>query len=188
MENTSPISTSLDMSWYRFVPELPGTLPTFVSSTPLNIQNQKPTSSSNRDSGLGSSTLTSSYLSPNAAAFSIDRLLGLSTELETRPRSPSSFSPQPLDLSVHRPSKGKTFSCRYCSKTYSSRSSTRLHEATHTMPFGCTDCGRRFSRPWLLRSHRRTHTGERPFACPICARKFSDRSNMRAHRRLHRPR
>ncbi|VDP81625.1 unnamed protein product [Echinostoma caproni] len=75
--------------------------------------------------------------------------------------------------------------CKHCGKPYTSRSSLRLHEATHTLPFGCEDCGKRFSRPWLRDIHHRTHTGEKPYACQICARRFADRSNMRAHQRVH---
>ncbi|CAH8599047.1 unnamed protein product [Schistosoma turkestanicum] len=80
------------------------------------------------------------------------------------------------------------YDCRYCGKSYSVKSSIRLHEATHTLPFYCQDCGKRFSRPWLRDIHRRTHTGEKPYECTICGRRFADRSNMRAHQRVHKER
>ncbi|TPP63681.1 Protein escargot [Fasciola gigantica] len=78
-----------------------------------------------------------------------------------------------------------SLACKFCGKQYTSRSSVRLHEATHTLPFSCDDCGKRFSRPWLRDIHRRTHTGEKPYECQVCARRFADRSNMRAHQRVH---
>ncbi|TNN09997.1 Zinc finger protein, partial [Schistosoma japonicum] len=80
------------------------------------------------------------------------------------------------------------YNCRYCGKSYSVKSSIRLHEATHTLPFYCEDCGKRFSRPWLRDIHRRTHTGEKPYECTVCGRRFADRSNMRAHQRVHKER
>ncbi|KAF8569195.1 hypothetical protein P879_08694 [Paragonimus westermani] len=102
----------------------------------------------------------------------------------------------PIDLSVQRvgaqlvvadklPGLNTGFVCRFCEKAYTSRSSIRLHEATHTLPFQCGDCGKRFSRPWLRDIHHRTHTGEKPYTCEICQRRFADRSNMRAHQRVH---
>ncbi|CAI2736772.1 unnamed protein product [Schistosoma spindalis] len=83
---------------------------------------------------------------------------------------------------------GEQYDCRYCGKSYSVKSSIRLHEATHTLPFHCQDCGKRFSRPWLRDIHYRTHTGEKPYECTICGRRFADRSNMRAHQRVHKER
>lgn len=79
----------------------------------------------------------------------------------------------------------KTFSCKYCEKTYTSMGALKMHIRTHTLPCKCTICGKAFSRPWLLQGHIRTHTGEKPFSCNFCNRAFADRSNLRAHLQTH---
>jgi snail 2 len=79
----------------------------------------------------------------------------------------------------------KSFSCKYCEKTYVSLGALKMHIRTHTLPCKCKLCGKAFSRPWLLQGHIRTHTGEKPFACQHCRRAFADRSNLRAHLQTH---
>lgn len=107
-------------------------VPIDVDSTSCKPSPSSTTPSSNRDSGLGSfvsnsSSSFSSYppLSSNAIAFSIENLLDLST-----PKHGSSFTQlgralRPLDLSISGLPRSRAYSCRYCSKTYSSRSSMR---------------------------------------------------------------
>jgi snail 2 len=79
----------------------------------------------------------------------------------------------------------KSFSCKYCEKTYVSLGALKMHIRTHTLPCKCKLCGKAFSRPWLLQGHIRTHTGEKPFSCQHCRRAFADRSNLRAHLQTH---
>lgn len=79
----------------------------------------------------------------------------------------------------------KSFSCKYCSKVYTSLGALKMHIRTHTLPCKCHLCGKAFSRPWLLQGHIRTHTGEKPFSCHHCRRAFADRSNLRAHLQTH---
>ncbi|KAL5107229.1 hypothetical protein TcWFU_000256 [Taenia crassiceps] len=120
-------------------------LPVYVDSTSCNLPPSSSTPSSNRDSGLGSLTSNtsssfSSYpsLSSNAIAFSIENLLHLST-----PKQESSFTRmeralQPLNLSTRGFSRPRTYSCRYCCKAYSSRSSMRYVPSDFTRrPIRC---------------------------------------------------
>ena len=82
------------------------------------------TPSRNKDSGLGSFTsssisacVTKESSSPyNGFTFSIENILGLSDPKEQQ---------APLDLSIRAPNQRPSFGCRYCSKTYSSRSAVR---------------------------------------------------------------
>ncbi|XP_006888918.1 PREDICTED: zinc finger protein SNAI3 [Elephantulus edwardii] len=79
----------------------------------------------------------------------------------------------------------RCFSCKHCTKEYSSLGALKMHLRTHTLPCICALCGKAFSRPWLLQGHIRTHTGEKPYTCPHCSRAFADRSNLRAHLQTH---
>ncbi|EIM21337.1 hypothetical protein E3Q22_01168 [Wallemia mellicola] len=58
-------------------------------------------------------------------------------------------------------SKGKVYTCQYCSKT--------------------------FNRPSSLKIHTYSHTGERPFVCQVngCNRSFSVASNLKRHAKVH---
>lgn len=112
-------------------------------------------------------------------------------------------------------SKGKTFSCDTCSKTFTRKSTWRHHVKihvddkfkeckicgkklkfsgnmlshlkTHTgdRPFKCDFCEKTFTRAASLYTHVRSHTGEKAFLCEICGKGFSDKSHYRRHLRIH---
>ncbi|XP_054265964.1 zinc finger protein OZF-like isoform X2 [Macrosteles quadrilineatus] len=114
---------------------------------------------------------------------------------------------------VHKMSK--TWICRYCGKSMSTKLSVQIHERIHTnvKPYvcewcgnafrskanliqhhakhtgvrkhTCPVCGKMFSRTFFLKTHMRTHTGERPYQCDVCEQRFTQVGDMRRHRRRH---
>ncbi len=136
-------SPPLDLSsnGFRMYPNADGEgmmAPPPTMSTPLIPSSHKSafravTPRRQRDSGIDSSTSivstplsSSSGLSTNAAAFSIDSLLGHTTGEEQSTSPPS--NPKPV-ASIRRgrsPSSDKnTYKCKHCDKEYTSRSSVR---------------------------------------------------------------
>ncbi|KAM4634129.1 uncharacterized protein ACJ7VT_007690 [Polymixia lowei] len=88
-----------------------------------------------------------------------------------------------LRRSVEPPNKLKPVSCSLCSKTFSPKTSLKLHMRTHTAekPFSCSLCGKKFTQKGGLQSHMRIHTGEKPFRCLLCTEKFTQKKTLNAH-------
>ncbi|CDS37531.1 hypothetical protein EmuJ_000478500 [Echinococcus multilocularis] len=134
--SSTSVSTSSAPQWYNSTPLLLEKLPPQVHSTPRNPSSCSSVPSRSRDSGLGSLasdsttfSFTSTFcppLSPNAIAFSIENLLGLSTPKQESSSTKQERALQPLNLSTSALPRPRTYSCRYCSKAYSSRSSMRV--------------------------------------------------------------
>ena len=81
----------------------------------------------------------------------------------------------------------KPFSCKYCDKSFSVRSTLVVHERNHTgeKPFKCKHCGKAFAVSSHCITHERSHTGEKPFKCKHCDKAFSVSSNLATHERTH---
>ncbi|KAK3908337.1 Zinc finger protein Xfin, partial [Frankliniella fusca] len=81
----------------------------------------------------------------------------------------------------------RTFSCKYCSNKFSSKSLLIMHTRTHTgeKPYKCDQCNARFIQKSQLTSHIRVHTGERPYECAYCNAKFAWKSHLSYHVRKH---
>ncbi|XP_061475259.1 zinc finger protein 397-like [Rhineura floridana] len=81
----------------------------------------------------------------------------------------------------------KQYTCSFCEKSCSQRSTLTVHERTHTgeRPYECPACGKGFSHCSNLIAHRTVHTGGRPYKCSDCGDTFRHGSHLIAHRRIH---
>ncbi|XP_050681359.1 zinc finger protein 782-like [Leptidea sinapis] len=85
-------------------------------------------------------------------------------------------------LAIHT-SKKKLYTCADCSRTYSTLSSFKTHQITHSTdrPYSCNFCSKRFKRFQELRYHMYKHTGEKPFNCLQCQENFVTRKGLYIH-------
>ncbi|KAF1388140.1 hypothetical protein PFLUV_G00087130 [Perca fluviatilis] len=86
------------------------------------------------------------------------------------------------------PSDKGPFSCRSCSKTFTSQLQLVHHRRkTHVTErsFLCGICGKSFKKQIHVRNHIRIHTGERPFQCSDCGKTFSALANLMRHNLIH---
>lgn len=81
----------------------------------------------------------------------------------------------------------KSFNCRFCEKTFSRKSTLKVHCLSHTKekPFKCNTCSKTFAQIVHLKNHERIHNGEKPYQCAFCSRKFSVKCNLVIHTRIH---
>ncbi|XP_042345235.1 zinc finger protein 585A [Plectropomus leopardus] len=80
------------------------------------------------------------------------------------------------------------FSCRSCSKTFTSQLQLVRHRRKAHIPersFVCGICGKSFKKQIHVRNHIRIHTGERPFQCSDCGKTFSSLANLMRHNLIH---
>lgn len=87
--------------------------------------------------------------------------------------------------SVHE--KLKPFKCSYCAKTFTAKSTKRVHELSHTgdFPFICNFCGKGFRRSNQLKIHLDIHTTIPELLCPICKRSQSSKADLENHLKIH---
>ncbi|XP_060808050.1 zinc finger protein 135 isoform X2 [Amyelois transitella] len=95
------------------------------------------------------------------------------------------------NLSVHMAahlSKGKSYICKICGRSYNTRSNLKTHSITHSneRPYECHICKKSFKRNQDLKFHINQHTGAKPYKCPFCDKSFASSGNCYSHRnRMH---
>ncbi|XP_046408610.1 zinc finger protein OZF-like [Ischnura elegans] len=84
-------------------------------------------------------------------------------------------------------SREMPYTCQICQKSFTYRSTLRIHLRKHTgkKPYACRICEKSFSEKGTLKIHIRTHTGERPYSCYHCEKSFSAKTYLVEHIRIH---
>ncbi|KAK7886844.1 hypothetical protein WMY93_026465 [Mugilogobius chulae] len=80
------------------------------------------------------------------------------------------------------------FSCRSCSKSFTSQKQLVHHRRkAHAAEcsFMCGICGKSFKKQIHVNNHIRTHTGERPYQCSVCGKTFTLLANLIRHNLIH---
>ena len=81
------------------------------------------------------------------------------------------------------------YSCKHCSKTFSTNFSLVRHQLVHTQikPFQCAFCTKTFALAQYQREHEFIHTNLKPFVCGVngCTESFRQRGKLSLHRRTH---
>ncbi|XP_055529896.1 zinc finger protein 813-like [Wyeomyia smithii] len=82
----------------------------------------------------------------------------------------------------------KDYHCEHCSRSFTDRSSLRIHEGRHLgKSFVCSSCDKSYFSKNELRQHLTMQHLERRHACDICQRKFPSRTILNDHKRVHMP-
>ncbi|XP_055711892.1 zinc finger protein 239-like [Phlebotomus papatasi] len=80
------------------------------------------------------------------------------------------------------------YTCRSCSKEFSSLDLLGEHEVTHidTRPYVCEICAKTYKNMKSLSKHINLHCGgKKRYECDYCGKKFSTSFNRKLHVRLH---
>ncbi|XP_075210610.1 uncharacterized protein LOC142317963 [Lycorma delicatula] len=79
------------------------------------------------------------------------------------------------------------YKCKYCKKTFKSKSILKCHINNHTseIKFTCNICNKHFKNNSNLKVHLSIHTGERKFACNFCNKSFNQNANLKKHISIH---
>lgn len=136
-----------------------------------------------RSNRLSSASSSSSEDSDHSA--NVGRKPSSSTTLPC-PQCPALLSTRHhLDrhMSAHAANFG-TFSCTYCSKTFTGKHKYQVHMRQHLgeRKFKCSECGQAFLQREFLRRHEMTHSREAPFICFDCGRTFRQQVNLKQHK------
>ena len=83
------------------------------------------------------------------------------------------------------PASLKRIQCKFCHKSFKSKSGHKLHEGTHrgVFPHKCPYCGKGFLSLNHLRGHLVDHTGVKVFRCSNCGREFRHAQNLKNHQK-----
>ncbi|XP_058055159.1 zinc finger protein 420-like [Anopheles bellator] len=79
----------------------------------------------------------------------------------------------------------KPLTCKFCSKTFHTTGSLRIHMKIHNKEHQCPYCSRKFALQSQLKEHIRTHTDENPFMCKVCGKTFLTASTLHNHKKIH---
>ena len=93
-----------------------------------------------------------------------------------------------LKLHVLKHAGRRPHQCPTCGKSYLTSSHLKYHiDAIHseTKRFVCNVCHKSFSYKTSYKLHRRLHTGDRPFICPTCGKGFVTGGALREHQKIH---
>lgn len=78
----------------------------------------------------------------------------------------------------------RNYKCPYCPKTFKTSVQLSGHKNSHTKPFTCTECNRPFGSLYAVRAHMESH--KRPnhnlkHICYICGAKYARRFALNDH-------
>lgn len=84
-------------------------------------------------------------------------------------------------------SRKEPWSCQFCNRKFTQRSSKHRHEKLHlgVKPHKCHFCDKAFTRKYILDEHERVHTGEKPYKCTVCSKSYTLRTCLRKHEFHH---
>lgn len=79
--------------------------------------------------------------------------------------------------------------CQFCSRTFTSETVLKKHEADHSQDFQCPQCPQSYSRKANLKTHIRTSHDKVFFKCSFegCEQEFAHRKSLRNHFKAHSP-
>ncbi|XP_055588674.1 zinc finger protein 260-like [Uranotaenia lowii] len=100
---------------------------------------------------------------------------------------PKSFTDR-SSLRIHEGRhSGRSFECSYCGKSYFSLNEMQQHQTMQHLErkFECETCGRKFPTRTVLNEHFLVHKDLRPFRCDICDATFKRKRNLIRHTSLH---
>ena len=82
----------------------------------------------------------------------------------------------------------KTYQCKHCDKSLSTKSNKTAHERIHNTNdkkrYPCNYCDKSFSRSNYRTVHESIHTKEKPYQCKYCDKCFSDPSYRNTHQQI----
>jgi KRAB domain-containing zinc finger protein len=89
---------------------------------------------------------------------------------------------------VHSEEGKKSLCCKYCGKTYSSKSNLKIHEQTcaknkNRQFLSCKFCVKKFGHKGHLKEHEMLHRNPEVFKCDACGKCFAYKSNMNTHKK-----
>ncbi|KAI8776708.1 zinc finger protein 62 [Biomphalaria glabrata] len=80
--------------------------------------------------------------------------------------------------------KENLFTCKVCSKEFTSDNNLLMHMSYHTRNSNvtCSQCGKKFCDSYSLKRHARIHAGARPHICQNCNRGYCDNWSLKKHK------
>lgn len=80
-------------------------------------------------------------------------------------------------------SRALQYSCKHCTKRFSSKQRLNLHERTHGLDyrFQCTVCSKLFTKMSALNTHLNLHSNIQKFTCNICGKICKLASTLKSH-------
>lgn len=79
----------------------------------------------------------------------------------------------------------RPFKCDECKYRGKTKDDLTTHKKSHTKAFSCDKCNRKFSRSSLLKEHRILHDNPDAYSCKICKVKHTQKKSLKLHLALH---